>query len=69
MRAKSTKDDALYVNEFVAAEKLGLSVHTLRGLRRDKKGPKYTKFGSAVRYRMSWLDAWAELNAVDPRAA
>jgi len=69
MGAKYEHGSESYINEFAAAEHLKLSVHTLRGMRRDKKGPRYTKFGRAVRYRTSWLDAWAELNSVDPLAA
>jgi len=68
MGAKYEHSSGLYINEFAAAEHLELSVHTLRGLRRDKKGPRYTKFGRAVRYKVSWLDEWAESNAVDPAA-
>lgn len=43
-----------------AAEYLGLSVNTLNRWRWDGRGPRYLKLGSAVRYRLSDLDAFIE---------
>ena len=51
---------AEYVNESVAAQYLGLSVATLRKWRANGDGPAWHKFGRAVRYRISDLDAFAE---------
>ena len=42
-----------------AAELLGLSPRTLGRRRSRGLGPAYYKFGSAVRYRLSDLNAWA----------
>ena len=42
-----------------AAEILGLSPRTLDRRRSRGLGPAYYKFGSAVRYRLSDLNAWA----------
>lgn len=43
-----------------AAEYLGLSRNTLNRWRWDGRGPRYLKLGSAVRYRISDLDAFIE---------
>lgn len=56
------------VDEFAAAEFLGLSVHTLRKDRqRDRRIPFY-KIGSAVRYDLGRVrDALASLEVGGPR--
>lgn len=41
-----------------AAEYVGLSVHTLNGLRYRGGGPAYFKLGSAVIYSIDQLDKW-----------
>jgi hypothetical protein len=48
-----------FVAEQRAAEILGLSVKTLRGWRLRGDGPRYAKFGRAVRYAISDLEAFA----------
>jgi predicted DNA-binding transcriptional regulator AlpA len=48
------------VNTAVAANYLGLSESTLNKWRLTGDGPRYFKFGRAVRYRIADLDDWAE---------
>lgn len=48
------------------AEHLGLKETTLRDWRWFKRGPKYLKIGSKVRYRMSDVEAWLESREVVP---
>jgi predicted DNA-binding transcriptional regulator AlpA len=43
-----------------AAEYLSLAKHTLDQWRADGKGPRYTKLGGAIRYRIADLDAFIE---------
>ena len=56
-------DQAALGNRFLrpreAAEILGLSPRALDRWRSRGLGPAYYKFGSAVRYRLSDLNAWA----------
>lgn len=56
-------DQAVLGNRFLrpreAAEILGLSPRALDRWRSRGLGPAYYKFGSAVRYRLSDLNAWA----------
>lgn len=53
------------LTEVDAAEALGLKVATLRAWRHSKKGPQFVKFGRAVRYLVSDLDAFVEASRVD----
>ncbi len=47
-----------------AAELLGCSVALLRRMRREGRGPKYTRIGRLVRYPEDWLYQYIEENAV-----
>jgi len=53
------------VNEYRAAELLGVSVSTLRNWRFAGVGPKYYKLRRAVRYDPA--DLWAFAKPVQPR--
>lgn len=53
---------AQYVTESVAAQYLGMRVPTLRKWRAKNDGPVWRKFGRAVRYRISDLEAYAEMS-------
>jgi len=53
------------INEYEAAQLLGLSVSTLRNWRFAGVGPKYYKVGRAVRYDRSDLRAFAK--PIEPR--
>ena len=46
------------LNEHDVARVTGLSVASVRRWRLLKKGPKYIKIGSAVRYNTDDLSAW-----------
>lgn len=47
------------------AERLQLSIWTLRNWRRDRKGPKYLRLGRSVRYRLEDIIAWENTSAQD----
>ena len=49
-----------YVDEAYAAEYLGIQKQTLSVWRLKGCGPAFYKFGRAVRYKLSELDAYAE---------
>jgi hypothetical protein len=51
---------AEFVNEIAAAAVLGLVPRRMQYWRQTGDGPPYFKFGSAVRYRISDLLAWAD---------
>ena len=55
------------LNTRQAAEYLGLSDIVLRVWRTEKRGPKYSKAGSRVIYRLSALNEWLDSNAVQPK--
>lgn len=46
------------LDEQDVAKLLKLSVHTLRQWRSTRRGPKYVKLGSAVRYRPADINTW-----------
>lgn len=52
-----TADDRA-LNEAAAAQRLGVSVSTLRNWRRLNRGPTFRKFGRAVRYLPSDIDEY-----------
>ena len=47
-----------YFDEKAAASILGLSPHTLSRWRWSGQGPRYAKFGKAVRYSRAELDSY-----------
>jgi excisionase family DNA binding protein len=53
------------MTEAEAAETLGLSVATLRAWRHRHTGPKFVRFGRAVRYLPADLDAYIAASRVD----
>jgi predicted DNA-binding transcriptional regulator AlpA len=56
--ANNTLEELL--DEHDVARITGLSVASVRRWRLLRQGPKYRKFGSAVRYRPADLAAWIE---------
>jgi excisionase family DNA binding protein len=64
-RTPSSRTVAL--TESQVAEQLGLSVATLRAWRHRGKGPRFLRFGRAVRYLPADLDAFIRASAVDTR--
>ena len=65
--AKRTRTTAL--TEQQVAEELGLSVATLRAWRHRGTGPRFVRFGRAVRYLPADLDEFIRASAVDTRPA
>ena len=49
-----------FLSEKQVAEMLGLSVKTLQRWRLFGYGPKWRKFGTAVRYPSDGLESWVE---------
>ena len=49
------------MNEHQVAEYLNMSVASVRRWRTFRKGPKFLKIGSAVRYKREDVDAWLSL--------
>lgn len=56
------------LTETQAAQHLGLSVATLRAWRHRGKGPRFVRFGRAVRYLRVDLDAFIRACAVDTQS-
>lgn len=56
------------LNELQVAERLGLSVATLRAWRHRGTGPRFLRFGRAVRYLPADLDEFIRASAVDTRS-
>jgi hypothetical protein len=52
-----------YLNEMQLAERWGLSVKTVRKWRLVGGGPRYRKFGTAVRYAVIDVEAFEEAAA------
>lgn len=57
------------VTEIEAADRLGLAVATLRQWRHRGRGPKFMRFGRAVRYLPSDLDEFVRRSTVVPASA
>jgi predicted DNA-binding transcriptional regulator AlpA len=56
-----------YVDSPGAADYLGVKVQTLATWRYQKRGPRYSKVGRMIRYRVSDLDAYMQRHASEPR--
>lgn len=65
--ARPLSPDA-YITDEQAATLYSVSPGWLRQLRVKGTGPRFTKFGRAVRYRVGDLLAWAEANAATSTA-
>ena len=59
---------AAALTEGQVAEQLGLSVATLRAWRHRGRGPRFLRFGRAVRYLPADLDEFIRVSAVDTRS-
>jgi excisionase family DNA binding protein len=53
------------MTEQEVARRLGLSVATLRAWRLRRRGPRYVRFGRAVRYLASDIERFVQTSAVD----
>ena len=56
------------LTESEVAERLGLSVATLRAWRHRGKGPRFLRLGRSVRYLPSDVDDFVRASAVDTRS-
>lgn len=57
----------LVAPEEVAAY-LGISPDTMKDYRQQGRGPRYTRVGKLVRYRMADVEEWLARHSVDPEA-
>jgi predicted DNA-binding transcriptional regulator AlpA len=57
------------LTEHEVALRLGLSVATLRAWRLKRKGPRFVRFGRAVRYLEADIERFVDACAVDARAS
>ena len=57
------------MTEQEVARRLGLSVATLRAWRLRRRGPRYVRFGRAVRYLASDIERFVQTSAVDHGSA
>jgi excisionase family DNA binding protein len=48
----------IFLNEQDVSKRLNVSVANLRRWRLEKRGPRFVKVGSLVRYRPEDLDSW-----------
>ena len=58
LAAAGSADQQVYFNEGWVAKRLGLSKKTIQSWRDKGDGPPYRKFGSAVRYALSDIEAY-----------
>jgi excisionase family DNA binding protein len=56
------------LTEREVAERLGLSVATLRAWRHRGKGPRFLRLGRSVRYLPADVDDFVRVSAVDTRS-
>lgn len=66
---RKVRDRAQYISTPEAAEYLGLSDSYLNKARHFGTGPKYVRFGRAIRYDLNALEAWARARSVAGYAA
>jgi len=53
------------LTEHEVAQRLGLSVATLRAWRLKGKGPRFVRFGRAVRYLVADIERFVEASVVE----
>lgn len=58
--------DLLTEREVVEFLSGAVSVHTLRAWRLQRRGPRFVKLGTAVRYRRNDVLTWLESHVVEP---
>jgi excisionase family DNA binding protein len=63
-----TRGTARALTEREVAERVGLSVATLRAWRHRGKGPRFLRLGRSVRYLPSDVDDFVRASAVDTRS-
>jgi excisionase family DNA binding protein len=60
-------DPQKFLTDEEVADRLNLSVQTLRNWRCIGKGLPYVKFGRSIRYKNGDIEAFSEANRVIPR--
>jgi excisionase family DNA binding protein len=59
---------SIALTETEAAQRLALSVATLRAWRSQRRGPRFVRFGRAVRYLAEDIDRFMADSLVEPSA-
>jgi len=62
-----SEQQILAMTEHEVARRLGLSVATLRAWRVRRKGPRFVRFGRAVRYLSADIDRFIQASRVDDK--
>ena len=57
------------LNEKQAADLLGCSAALMRRMRREGRGPRWTRIGRLVRYPETWLLEYIEAHANSPEGS
>jgi predicted DNA-binding transcriptional regulator AlpA len=60
MRATSTIVEPEYLTAQQVAQMTGFSLKSLEAMRHTRKGPRFFKVGTRVRYRVADVRAWIE---------
>ena len=56
------------VDEHGAAARLGIAPATLRNIRSQGRGPKYSRVGRRIVYRVRDVESYLDAHSVDPEA-
>jgi len=64
-----SEQQSVAMTEDEVARRLRISAATLRAWRMRRKGPRYVRFGRAVRYLASDIDLFVQSCAVENRTA
>lgn len=59
------QNTGVYVSDAIGAQLIGIPVSSLRRWRHEGRGPKYSKIGASVRYKVEWLLQYLEQNIVE----
>ena len=62
-----SRPSTVALTEGQVADRLKISAAVLRAWRLNGKGPRFCRFGRAVRYRESDIDRFVNESTVDPR--
>ena len=57
------------LDEIGAAARLGIAPATLRNIRSQGRGPRYSRVGRRIVYRIRDVEAYLDAHAVDPAEA
>ena len=54
------------MDDYKAADKVGVAVQTMRNWRCKGRGPAYLKLGRSIRYRLEDIEAYKRKKRIDP---